>query len=349
MLSFVRIFMNFLFILLVVMLTSGCLPRTSSEPISKTDTIEEKPIKLYKVAFISKSSSNPIFVPALKGAEDSAKLLSKKYDISIQIEDLSPTNEEPQMQAKNIVNAVNSGVNAIMISCSDSDLLTPAINEAVSRGVQVMTFDSDAPNSKRFAFYGLNDTRAGMLLLNELAMQIGKKGDIAILAGNQSAPNLKKRVEGVKIEKEKYPELNIVGIFYHIETPKDAAEALLKAQDENPNIIGWALIGGWPLFEENLLNDINPEKVTIVSIDALPAQFSYVKKGITPVLLAQPTYKWGYVSMEKIIKKIHLNEEVEEINEMELVRVDKSNLELWARQLNEWGYKDIPQEYLEIK
>ena len=28
-----------------------------------------------------------------------------------------------------------------------------------ARGVQVMTFDSDAPQSKRFAFYGVDDIR----------------------------------------------------------------------------------------------------------------------------------------------------------------------------------------------
>ena len=59
--------------------------------------------------------------------------------------------------------------------------------------------------------------------MDELAKQMGKKGTIAILAGNQNAPNLRKRVEGVKSSREGYPNIKIVDTFYHIETPQDAA------------------------------------------------------------------------------------------------------------------------------
>ncbi len=39
-------------------------------------------------------------------------------------------------------------------------------------------------------------------------------------------------------------------------------------------------------------------------------------------------------------------ETVEEMNEMELVRVTKDNLGEWARQLRDWGFTDVPEEYL---
>jgi ribose transport system substrate-binding protein len=40
----------------------------------------------------------------------------------------------------------------------------------------------------------------------ELAREMGNKGVVAILAGKQNAPNLQKRVEGVKEEAMKYPD-----------------------------------------------------------------------------------------------------------------------------------------------
>ena len=61
------------------------------------------------------------------------------------------------MQAQRIQQAVNDGADAILISCSDAGKVTGAINDAVARGVPVMTFDSDAPQSKRFAYYGVDD------------------------------------------------------------------------------------------------------------------------------------------------------------------------------------------------
>jgi ribose transport system substrate-binding protein len=50
-----------------------------------------------------------------------------------------------------------------------------------------------------------------------------------------------------------------------------------------------------------------------------------------------------------IVKKIHLKEEVPARIPMELVRVSKDNLGTWARQLKDWGFTDVPEEYLKLE
>ena len=172
---------------------------------------------------IAKSETNPIFLSARKGAEAAAKELAQKHGVPIEIVWMTPADEDGQVQAQKIAQAVKDGVSAILISCSDAAKVTGAIDEAVARGVPVMTFDSDAAGSKRFAFYGVNDEKTGEMLMRELAAQMRKKGSVAILAGNQNAPNLQKRVDGVKKEAAKNPGIKIVDTFYHIETPQDAA------------------------------------------------------------------------------------------------------------------------------
>lgn len=303
----------------------------------------------YSICLIAKSSTNPVFLSARTGAEAAAKELSEKYKIKISIDWRTPPTEDGQVQAQRIAQAVNEGTDAVLVSCSDAGKVTGAINDAVSRGVPVMTFDSDAPDSKRFAFYGVDDISTGEYIMKELGEQLKGKGKIAILAGNQNAPNLRKRAEGVKKAAEKFPEIAVIGKFYHIETPQDAAAEVIRVKNAYPEINGWAMIGGWPLFTKTLLTDIDPQKTKIVAIDALPAQLPYVEKGIAPVLLAQPTYMWGYVSVQKIIDKIYLDKEVPVINSMELVKVTKDNLGTWSRQLKDWGFTDIPEEYLKMK
>jgi ribose transport system substrate-binding protein len=83
-------------------------------------------------------------------------------------------------------------------------------------------------------------------------------------------------------------------------------------------------------------------------VDALPVELPYVEKGLAPVLLAQPTYTWGSVSVEKVVDKVHLKKDVPEIVPMELVRVSKENLGTWARQLKDWGFTDVPEKYLSL-
>jgi ribose transport system substrate-binding protein len=332
---------------LIVMVVAGWLSGCRGEPSAPPATTAPARPPGLRVAMIAKSATNPVFVSARKGAEAAAKELTQKHGVPIEIVWMTPNDEDGQVQAKNIAQAVTEGMSAILISCSDASKVTAAIDDAVARGVPVMTFDSDAAGSKRFAFYGVDDEKTGELLMRELAAQLRKKGSVAILAGNENAPNLQKRVDGVKKEAARNPGIKIVGTFQHVETPKDAAAEVVRAQKANPQIQGWAMVGGWPLFTPRLLEDLDPKKVKIVAVDALPAELVYVDKGLAPVLLAQPTYMWGYVSLQRIFEKVHLKQDVPEIIPMEVVRVTKDSLGTWARQLKTWGFT-VPEMYVKM-
>ena len=322
------------------------LAACTSQPAPAAEPPGAKPTHL-KIAMIAKASTNPVFLSARTGAEAAAKELSQKHGVPIEIVWLTPPAEDGQVQAQRIAQAVNEGASAVLISCSDAGKVTGAINDAVSRGVPVMTFDSDAPQSQRFAFYGVDDEKTGRAVMDELAKQMGEKGTIAILAGNQNAPNLQKRVEGVKEEAKKFPGIKVLNVFNHVETPQEAAAEVIRAQNANRNIEGWAMIGGWPLFTQTLLTDLDPAKVKIVAVDGLPAELAYVDKGLAPVLLAQPTYMWGYVGVQRIFDKVQLKQDVPQIIPMELVRVSKENLGEWARQLKAWGL-EVDDKYTKM-
>jgi ribose transport system substrate-binding protein len=301
------------------------------------------------IALIAKSSTNPVFLAARTGAEAAAKEISDRDHVQVEIAWLTPPQEDAQVQAQRIGQAVNDGAAGILLSASDAGKLTGAINDAVDRGVPVMMFDSDAPQSKRFAFYGVDDAKTGQMTMAELATLMHGKGKVAILAGNQNAPNLQHRVQGVKDEAKNYPGISIVGVFNHPETPQDAAAEVIRANNAYPEITGWAMIGGWPLFTQSLLTDLNPAKQKVVAVDALPEQLAYVDKGIVPVLLAQSVYLWGDVGVRTIYDKVHEKKDPPQvIMPMELVKVTKANLGQWARQLKTWGFTNVPDAYLKM-
>jgi ribose transport system substrate-binding protein len=306
--------------------------------------------KPLRIAMIAKSASNPSFVAARLGAEARARELSAKLQRSIEVEWLTPPQEDGAVQARRIDQAVAEHADAILLSCSDAAKATPAIDEAVRRGVQVMTFDSDAPGSRRFAYLGVDDFKAGQTVLAELARALARRAKVAVLAGNPSAPNLRRRVEGVMNEAARHPEIKIVGTFFHVETPEEASAAVLRAEAAHPDIAGWAMVGGWPLYTKTLLEDlernVHARNIKIVSINALPPQLVYVEKGLAPVLLAQPTYLWGEVGVDTIVDKVVLGKQVPDRIPIELVRVTPATLGTWARQLRAWGFSDVQEEYL---
>lgn len=313
--------------------------------------------KPLRIAMIAKSSSNPSYLSARTGAEDRARELSVQIGARIEVDWLTPPAEDGQVQAQRILQAVNDRVDAILISCSDDAKVTAAIDDAVARGVVVMTFDSDAPQSRRFAYCGVDDFKIGERLMAELAAVVPAKPkqptQVAVLAGTEGAPHLRRRVEGVTTEAARHPHLKVVGTFFHAETPQDASAALLRAQAAHPAIAGWAIVGGWPLYNKTLLGELQSDAAgvpyKIVSLNALPPQLIYVEKGFAPVLLAQPTYLWGAVGVETIVKKVIQKQAVPAVIPMDLVRVTAADLGTWARQLKAWGFGDVPEEYLRLK
>lgn len=295
--------------------------------------------KTYVIGFIAKSQSNDVFRVAEAGARDAVKALAQKMNVKVDLQVRTPTDEDAVKQAEAVASLANQGANAIILSASEAATLQPAIDAAVAKGVLVMTFDSDVPSSKRFACYACDDVAAAHRLMDLLAKSMGEKGVVAILGGNESAPNLQARVNAVKEQIKKYPNMKLAepnAAFYHQETPEKAAEAVANAMNANPNITGWAFVGGWPLFTENALR-WEPGKVKVISWDALPAQLPYVKDGHVDVLLAQDCYGWGHKSVEVVLDKLVNNKDPENPKVIDpLQAITKENVDAWAKNWEKW-------------
>ena len=288
------------------------------------------------IGVVAKSQGNPVFQAARTGAIDAARELSAKLGLNIKIDWRTPNEEDAQKQAEAIEQLVLAGAEGLAVSCSDANKLTDAINRAVNNGVPVATFDSDAPASKRFVTYGVDDLQCGIQTMFELAKVMKGKGVVAILAGNPNAPNLQRRVQGVRDEAKKYPGITIRDVYYHKETAQDAAAKVEQVMQANPDITGWAMIGGWPLFTENALK-WKPGTVQCVAVDALPAQLAYIRSGHVPVLLAQQCYEWGHRSVELLIDKIVFKKDPPAVKEISaLIPVTKTNVDEFGRNWAKW-------------
>ena len=103
--------------------------------------------KTVTLAFVLFDATNPVEVPARKGAQDAAK----KYGFTLKIVAPSPTTAQAQIAL--VQDLVAQKVDGILIEPTDSKALVPAINAAVEAGIPVATTELDAPGSKRSFFY----------------------------------------------------------------------------------------------------------------------------------------------------------------------------------------------------
>jgi len=298
--------------------------------------------KKITIGLIGKIKENPVFMAAHSGAKLAAKDLGAKYNINIVIDWETPEKESVEEQAATIERFSRSGVDGIAISCSNANYLTPTIDKVVGKGIPIMCFDSDAPSSTRFAYYGADDIEFGKMLMKGLASELNEKGTIAVLAGNKYGLNLQRRLQGIKEELKKYPNIILPqrNIVHNLDIPAIASETVKRIQLSNPDIKGWIFITSAALQIKNSLN-WNPGDVKVVAGNAVPAQLEYVKNGYVQSLVGMNCLQMGYKSIEilldKIIKRKTPNDP---IMYCPLIMVKEKNEKEWSINWNRWLLKE---------
>ena len=292
--------------------------------------------KSFRFGMIAKSQGNPFFEAAHVGANDAAHTLGAKHQINITVDWRTPNEEDAQKQAEFIEQLVLSGADGILISCSDATKLTAAIDKVVGQGIPVATFSGDAPASKRFVALGIDDFECGRETFEELAKLLNGKGKVAAIDGNPNAVNLQRRAAGFREAAKAYPEIKLLDIFYHKETPADAVAKIEQVMQANPDIAGWGLLGGWPLFTDNALR-WSPGTVKCVAVDALPPELAYVKNGHVQLLLSQDVYGYGYRGIEHLVNKVYSKKNPARVlDNTPLTRVTKENVDQFAQNWEKW-------------
>lgn len=292
--------------------------------------------KSYTFGMVAKSQGNPFFEAAHSGANDAARELGAKHHLNLRIDWRTPNEEDAQKQAEMMEQLLLAGVDGLIVSCSDAIKLTDTINKAAGQGVPVVTFSGDAPASKRFVALGIDDFKCGEQTFEELARLLHGKGKVAAIDGNPNAANLQQRSAGFKSAARKSPGIQIVDIFYHKETPADAVARIEQVMQSNPDITGWGLLGGWPLFTDNALH-WTPGTIKCVAVDALPPELNYVRSGHVQLLLSQDVYGYGYRAVEHLVNKVHFKKDPARVkDDTPLTLVTKDNVETFAKNWEKW-------------
>ncbi|MBI3782215.1 MAG: sugar-binding protein, partial [Deltaproteobacteria bacterium] len=272
-------------LLLLALQLGGCSNESSNQA---------RPLRF---AFIPKALHIPVFGYARTGAERAAKQLG-----GIDVIWRGPESTDEIRQKEILESFIAQHVDGIAISCLNGDLLTDAIDRAVDAGIPVITWDSDAPKSKRIAFYGVNDVEAGRALGDGLAKLLGEKGRVALIT-SLGADNLQKRLDGAKDALARYPAIETVEVFDVRDDAVRVAEVIASATQRYPDLDGWLSVGGWPVFVRNALDPVDPQRTKVVAFDTIPPAPDLLRAGKVQLLVGQKYFGWGEESV-RLLKQI---------------------------------------------
>ena len=254
-------------------------------------TTEKGPERL-RFMVIPKALDLPVFNYAKVGAERQAK----EYG-NVEILWNAPTSADQLKQKEILESAITQRVDGIAISSLNGDFLTDTINKAMDAGIPVVTWDSDAPKSKRIAFYGVDDFASGRIMGEETVRLLNGKGKVAIIT-SVGATNLQRRLDGMKEALAKAPGIQIVEIYDIKEDTVRCAELMAAGGNRYPDLSAWLSTGGWPVFTRNATASLDTSKVKLISFDTVQPALDLLREGKVAVLIGQKYFGWGSESVK---------------------------------------------------
>jgi ribose transport system substrate-binding protein len=241
----------------------------------------------YRFAVIPKALDIPVFNYARIGAERKAKELG-----NVDVEWRAPDTADQLRQKEILESFITQRVDGIAISTLNGDFLTETINRAIDAGIPVVTWDSDAPKSKRIAFYGVDDYDSGRIMGEETIKLLGGKGTVAMITA-LGATNLQRRLDGARDALAKAPGIKIVEVYDIKEDVVRAAEIIATGGRRYPDLGAWVSVGGWPVFTRNALASLDPAKTKVVCFDTVASALNLLREGKVQILIGQKYFGWG--------------------------------------------------------
>ncbi len=217
---------------------------------------------------------------------------------------------------------------------NNPDSIANVISAAEAKGIPVVTFDSDAPKSKRIAFIGTNNEAGGASAGEAFVKAMPKGGTYAVLTGGLSAQNLNDRIKGFRSKlNDSFKEVS-GSPFACNDDSNTAVQIIQDILAKNPNIDGIYFAGGWPMFApeaymralKNKAADLKSGKFVIVSFDTLPTQIKLLKDGYATTLVGQRPLAMGADSIEAL-DKLSKGEKIPPVIDTGVDIVDAANVD----------------------
>jgi ribose transport system substrate-binding protein len=276
-----------------------------------------------------------------------AGALKAGEELGVKVSVIMPSNMTDQ--TRKIEDLLSRGTDGIAISPIDPANQVEIINKAAAE-TNLITHDSDAPQTNRLVYVGMDNYDAGVLCGKTLREALPDGGNVVIFVGRMDQDNAQRRRQG------------FIDAFLNREPDRqrsDPAGEVLTSEDQKYTILGTmtdqfdrakaksngedaltrhpdltAMVGLFeynpPLILEALDRTGKLGKVKVMAFDENSATLQGIKDGNVIATVVQNPYQYGYKSIE-VLNELHKgNESV--IPENQFIDIparviDKSNVD----------------------
>ncbi|HXF18355.1 MAG TPA: ABC transporter substrate-binding protein [Burkholderiales bacterium] len=273
------------------------------------------------IPLISKGFQHQFWQAVKQGAEQAGK------DLKVKVSFEGPETEAMvDKQIDMLSAALAKKPKAIGFAALDSKAAIPLLKKAQAANIPVVAFDSGVDSDIPVTTATTDNKAAAALAADKMAELIGKSGEVAVVAHDQTSRTGIDRVEGfTQRMKSTYPNIKVVSVQYgggdHLKST-EITKSILQA---SPNLKG--MFGANEGSAIGVLNGAKEmkRKIVVIGYDSGKLQKDAIRNGTMAGAITQNPVGIGYKTVEAAVKALK-GEKLPKIIDTGFYWYDKSNI-----------------------
>lgn len=264
-----------------------------------------------KIAVVLKSFTNPFFVEMAKGA----RLAQTETGIDLEIKVATPDTSTEQ-QIRLVRSQIIAGVNAIVISPVDTQLLVPILKAAYDAGIKIVNIDEplhpdalSAAGLTSVPYVGVNSEQAAYRAAKLMADQITRPTEVAIVEGLSGTATAIERYRGAQRAFQANPHLRLVQAGAANWKADEAYELARRLFTSHPKTgVVYCANDLMAIGVIKYLQEVGNSKVLVGGFDALEETKGAIRAGHMAVTVDQQASQQGYLGVISAVKLLRAEE-----------------------------------------
>lgn len=280
-------------------------------------------------ALCPKSLNNPFWDDVKIGMERAAK------ELGVKAEFVGPIELDASQQVQKIEALLERKVDGIAISPTAPESVIDVIAKARAKGIPVICFDADSPESERLCYVGTFNEQAGYEAGMLLKEYLPDGGRVLVVSGGAAAANLNERVQGF-IRALSGSNIEVADIQYCNDDMNRATQLIEGYLAANPDLEAVFGVGLWSAIPAaNIRRDKGMDYV-VIGFDTMEPELQLIKDGYMEAVVGQLPIEVGYhavMTLDRLRKAGDKMEEVADDYDTGTVTVRREDVEEFAKQV----------------
>ena len=266
------------------------------------------------IGFSVSTLNNPFFVTLSEGAKEKAKTEGEKLIVV-------DAGDDAAKQTSDIEDLISKNISVLIVNPVDSDAVAPAVKDAVSRGIKVISVDRGVNGVDVDCTIASDNVEGAKMATEYMVSLLGENAKVAELEGVSGASATIERGKGFHLVADK--KLNVVSkqtANFNRSEGMSVMENMLQANS--------AIQGVFAHNDEMALGAVEAvgnKKILVVGFDATDDAVAAVKAGKMAATVAQKPDLMGETAVETAIQILQ-GETVEKTIPVEVELITKESV-----------------------